>query len=186
MEHQLQKYGDLVTEGTVLIAGWMEGKYTGKKYVHSIGDIEAKVWYEKRIEIPLKETIKNPTGNTETKYSIKFNNFKINFHKRLSNFENYDTMYETKKIKLFTDYYLPIEIIKAVNKEVILEEKSYSLEDSKRIGIQKLEEEFSKENIPIENIKNKQVNTKETENYIEVELIYEVIEKIGSEEKIVF
>jgi len=164
----------------------MEGKYTGKKYVHSIGEIEAKVWYSKTIEIPLKETIKTETGNIEKKYSIKFNNFKINFHKRLSNFKNYDTMYETKKIKLFTDYYLPVEIIKSINKEIILEEKNYSLEEAKKIGIQKLEEEFEKEEIPIEQIQNKQVNTKEKEDKIEIELIYEVIEKIGSEEKIIF
>jgi len=164
----------------------MEGKYTGKKYVHSVGEIEAKVWYTKTINVPLKETKRNQTGNTEKKYSIKFNNFKINFHKRLSNFENYDTMYETKKIKLFTDYYLPIEIIKTINNEVELEEKIYSLEEAKKVGIEKLEEEFQKQEIPTENIQNKHINTKENENEIEVELIYEVLEKIGSEEKIIF
>ncbi len=164
----------------------MEGKYTGKKYVHSIGEIEAKISYTKNIKIPLKETKKNITGNIEKKYSIKFNNFKINFNKRLSNFENYDTMYETKKIKLFTDYYLPIEIIKTVNQEINLEEKIYSLEEAKEIGIQNLEEEFKKEEIDTEKIQNKQVNTKETEEGIEIELTYEVLEKIGSEEKIIF
>jgi len=164
----------------------MEGKYTGKKYVHSIGNIEAKVWYSKKINMPLKETKKIDTGNIENKYSIKFNNFKINFHKKLSNFENYDTMYETKKIKLFTDYYLPIEIIKVINQEVELEERIYSLEEAKEIGIQKLEEEFKKDELVLQNIENRQVNTKERENSIEIELIYEVIEEIGSEEKIVF
>jgi len=179
-------YGELVTEGTVLISGWMEGKYTGKKYVHSVGEIEAKVWYTKTTKVPLKETKKIQTGNIEKKYSIKFNNFKINFYKKLSNFENYDTMYETKKIKLFTDYYLPIEIIKTINNEVELEEKIYSLEEAKKVGIEKLEEEFQKQEIPTENIQNKHINTKENENEIEVELIYEVLEKIGSEEKIIF
>ena len=176
----------MVTEGTVLIAGWMEGKYTGKKYVHSIGEIEAKVWYTKEIKIPLKLNEKKLTGNVEKKYSIKFNNFKINFHKKLSNFENYDTMYETKKIKLFTDYYLPIEIIKTINQEIELEEKIYSLEEAKKIGIEKLEQEFEKDEISLDKITNKQVNTKESESEIEIELIYEVIEEIGSEEKIVF
>lgn len=164
----------------------MEGKYTGKKYVHSVGEIEAKVWYTKNIKIPLKQTNKIETGNIEQKYSIKFNNFKINFHKRLSNFENYDTMYETKKLKLFTDYYLPIEFVKIINKELILEEKIYSLEEAKEFGTQKLEQEFNEEGITLDEIQNKQVNTKETENEIEVELIYEVLEEIGSEEKIVF
>lgn len=179
-------YGDLISEGTILIAGWMEGKYTGKKYVHSVGEIEAKVWYTKNVKVPLKETSKILTGNIEKKYSIKFNNFKINFHKRLSNFKNYDTMYETKKLKLFTDYYLPIEIIKIINQEIELEEKIYSLEEAKQIGVQELEKEFAKEGISLDKIENKQINTKESESEIEVELIYEVIEEIGSEEKIIF
>ncbi len=28
------KVGDIVTEGSILIGGWMEGKYTGTRYVH--------------------------------------------------------------------------------------------------------------------------------------------------------
>jgi len=164
----------------------MEGKYTGKKYVHSVGEIEAKIWYSKNIKIPLNTKKKILTGNTEEKYSIKFNNFKINFHKKLSNFENYDTIYETKKLKLFTDYYLPIELIKTVNQEIKLEEKIYSLEEAIEIGRNTLEKEFEKEKITLKKVINKQINTKEDDNNIEIELIYEVIEKIGSEEKIIF
>jgi len=59
-------------------------------------------------------------------------------------------------------------------------------EEAKKVGIEKLEEEFQKQEIPTENIQNKHINTKENENEIEVELIYEVLEKIGSEEKIIF
>lgn len=29
------KVGDIVTEGSILIGGWMEGKYTGTRYVHA-------------------------------------------------------------------------------------------------------------------------------------------------------
>jgi len=36
------------------------------------------------------------------------------------------------------------------------------------------------------NILNKQVNTYEEEDYIEVEVVYEVLEKIGREEEIIF
>ncbi len=31
----LVKVGDVVTENTILIGGWMEGKYTGVRYVHA-------------------------------------------------------------------------------------------------------------------------------------------------------
>ena len=42
------KVGDCVKEGDVLINGWMEGKYTGIRYVHAEGEIEAKIWYTVR------------------------------------------------------------------------------------------------------------------------------------------
>ena len=52
--------------------------------------------------------------------------------------------------------------------------------------MKKLEKELNEEIKNTENIVNKQVNTYENEGYIEVEVIYEVIEQIGTEEKIIF
>ena len=61
----LVKEGDIVKKGDVIIAGWLEGKYTGKQYVHSQGEIQAKVWYTTTEKINLKETKKIETGNVE-------------------------------------------------------------------------------------------------------------------------
>ena len=66
---QVQK-GDVVKKGTVLISGWIEGKYTGVRYVHSSGEVVAKVWYSQKAKVELKQTIKEKTGNEEKKYSI--------------------------------------------------------------------------------------------------------------------
>ena len=38
------KEGDIVTKGDILIASWIEGKYTGTRYVHAEGEVQAKVW----------------------------------------------------------------------------------------------------------------------------------------------
>ena len=57
----------------------MEGKYTGIRYVHAKGEIQAKVWHTKYKNIPYNATEKTETGNLENHYSIKFNNFEINF-----------------------------------------------------------------------------------------------------------
>lgn len=54
------------------------------------------------------------------------------------------------------------------------------------IGTQKLEEELQKEIENKENIINKKVNVYGNEGYIEVEVIYEVLENIGNKEKIIF
>ena len=37
------KVGDTIREGDILVNGWVEGKFTGIRYVHSKAEIEAKV-----------------------------------------------------------------------------------------------------------------------------------------------
>ena len=71
------KIGDKVQKGDTLIAGYMEGKYTDKRYVHSLGEVEAKIIYRDSICINFNEEIFKKTGKKEKKYEINFNNTKI-------------------------------------------------------------------------------------------------------------
>ena len=181
----LVKEGDVVKKGDILIAGWLEGKYTGRQYVHSIGEVQAKVWYKNTQKVYLQETKKEETGSLETKYSVKINNFQINLHKSIPKFEKYDTIETTEKLKLFSNFYLPIEIVKYEYKEYNEVPIIHSVEEAKEIGIEKAEEEL-KSDIEDKEITDKKINVRTEKDYIEVELIYEVKEEIGLEEKIVF
>ena len=134
--------GTEVKKGDVLIAGYMEGKYTGKNYVNASGEVKAKIIYEQDEKIYKKETKKEQTGNFENKYSIKLNNFK-NFYKTLSKYENYDTMYTSKKIKLFSNFYLPIEIIKYTNFEQRVVNISFNEDEAKIEGQKRAEEKLN-------------------------------------------
>lgn len=180
------KVGDLVKQGTPLVNGWLEGKYTGIRYVHAVADIEAKVWYSKQERINKKQEINLKTGKEEKKFSIKFNNFEINFFKTLSKFENYDTIVENKKLKIFSDFYLPIELKIIQNLEIEKQQVTYSVEELKEINIPRIEKEIEDIIENKKNIVNKQINIQEHKDYIDVEIIYEVLENIGTEEKIVF
>lgn len=180
------KVGDTVNVGTTLINGWMEGKYTGIRYVHARGEIEAKVWHTKSKKISYNSTERIETGNIENKYKIKINNFEINLSKRLSKFQIYDTIDEENKFKIFSDFYLPISLIKTTNKEIQEEQKKYNIEEAKELGIKELQEELEQEIEDKEKIVNKIVNTYEKEDGIEVFVTYEVLENIGTNEKIVF
>lgn len=179
------KVGDTVKAGTTLINGWMEGKYTGLRYVHAKGEIEAKVWYTESTIIPYTSTETIETGNIENSYGIKINDFKINFPKGVSKFEFYDTIEEEKKFRLFSNFYLPISVIKTTNKEV-KEQKTYSQEEAKNIGIEQLEEKLNNKIEDKTKIVNKNVNTYEKQEGLEIYVTYEVLESIGTNEKIVF
>ena len=178
--------GDTVNVGTTLINGWMEGKYTGIRYVHAIGDIEAKVWHTKNTKILYNTTERQETGDIENKYKIKFKNFEINLSKRVSKFKIYDTIDTENKFKIFSDFYLPISLVKTTNTEIEEIQKEYTIEEAKEQGIKQLEEQLDNEIEDKEKIVNEIINTYEKDDGLEVVVTYEVIENIGTNEKIVF
>ncbi len=176
--------GDLVKKGDILIAGYMEGKYTGRYYVNSNGEVKAKIVYAQNEKIYKKETKKQETGNINKKYAIKFNNFKINFYKKLSKFEKYDTIVSSKKLQLFFNFYLPIEFIKYTNYETQEIDVEHNEEEAKEIGKSRAEEKLN--SLINGEIIEKQIEVKEYDRYFIVEVIYTVIEDIGTKEKIEF
>lgn len=178
------KVGDIIEEGDVLIGGYMEGKYTGTRYVHAKGDVKARIWYTKKMESGFVREIIEETGNKKNIYSINFNNFKINLYKSLPNFENYDTINETKKIKLFNNFYLPITIEKTTYIEQKKTMITYGKEELQEILISKLQEQFIQDGIENLNVINKIVNFYDKNSSIEIEMTYEVEENIGIENEI--
>lgn len=182
----LVKVGDVIKSGNIIVGGWLEGKYTGTRYVHAKADIQARVWHSKKEKMTLTQEVEEETGNVKNSYGININNFKINFPKSIPNFENYDTINENKKLKIFSNFYFPIEICKTTYKETQKKCVNYSPEEAKEILLKKLEEELKNEIKDEQNIVNTRVNYKEEEGSITVELIYEVLENIGTNEKIVF
>ena len=180
------KVGDIVEKGMTLVNGYLEGKYTGTRYVHRAAEIEAKIWYTKKEKASLVQQIAVQTGNEEKKYSIKFKKNKINLFKTLSKFEKYDTINEDKKLMLFSNFYLPIEIIKTTNKEYVLQEITYTEEQVIEILTKKLKKELLQEIKEQNNIVNTNINTNLEDGYVEVEVTYEVLENMGIEQEINF
>lgn len=180
----LVKVGDIVKKGDVLVNGKIQGKYTEAIPVHANADIEAKVWYSKKEQRNYRQNIEENTGNEETKYRIKINNLEINLYKTLSNFEKYDTIIENKKISLFSNFYLPVEIVKITNKEKQNYEIFYGKEELKNKITDDLENEL-KASIPREtNIINHYINIGEQDTCLNVEVVYEAVERIGTKEKL--
>lgn len=178
------KEGDIVEEGTILVNGYLEGKYTGIRYVHGSANIEAKIWYTKKEKAPLVQEVPVQTGNEEKKYSIKFKKNQINLFKTLSKFEKYDTINESKRIMLFSNFYLPVELVKTTNKEYELKKKNYTEDELIGVLTEKLKKEIEEGIVDQNNILNVNVNTYSENGYVEVEVTYEVLENIGIEQEI--
>ena len=178
------KIGDNVEQGDILIAGYMEGKYTEKRMVHSLGEIKAKVLYKQTKKIKLNQESYIKTGNTEHKYEVGFNNFKLKLYKTKSKFEYYQTEKEEKKLRLLENFYLPIQIFKITNKEEKKEQKKYNVQEATKIAINDLTQILDEQIENKQNIVNKNVEKEEKESSVIVTLIYEVEENIGENRKI--
>lgn len=176
--------GDEVKSGDVLISGTMEGKYTGVQNVHPVGTVIGKVLYKERARGYYKQCKKIQTGNVENKYAIKLNKFAIFFSKKLSKFEIYDTIRTGKKLKISSNFYLPIQFEKITNYEVKNEKIEYTVDEAKEQAINEAKNKLNDSIGNNEGIVNVYINTDENEEYVDVEVTYEVLENIGTEEKI--
>ena len=164
--------------------GIIQGKYMEPIYVNSSAEIEGKTWYSKAKEEKFIQEEENRTGSIENKYAIKFNNFEINLYKTLSKFENYDTIREENKLSFFSNFYLPIQIIKITNFEKKIDKVEYSENELKTKIIKDLEKDLNFEIGEDKNIINKYINYKKLDDGLRLELVYEVLENIGTKEKI--
>lgn len=179
--------GDTVKEGDLLVEGIMEGKYTGNRFVHAEADILAKVWYTKEREKDIKTEFYTYTGNDEKKYQIKVSDFKIIFNKSLPKFKKYDTIESVKKVKLFSNYYIPVEVKTITYKEQKKEYKEYTIDElSNELQNELKEELLTENNISEEDVIEFIPNVISTENSVKVKLTCVVKEKIGTYKQLIY
>ena len=179
--------GDVIKKGDLLVEGVMEGKYTGKRYVHAEAMVWAKVWYVKEEEMALTQEYLIETGDVENRYEINIKDFKINFNKSLPKFEKYDTIEAVKKVKLFSNYYIPIEIKTITYKEQMKKVKEYTVDElSNELQIKLKQELLTENKISEENVIEYITNVTELKNGIKVKVTCVVKEKIGSYEQLIY
>ena len=172
-----------VKKGDVLIAGYMQGKYTDTRYLHALGEVKATISYEKTKEFSYVEEEYYETGNKNKKYELSIGDKNFKLYKKLTKFEFYKTQKTENNLKFAKNFYLPIKITKLENYERIKETKKYSLEDSIKRATEQLEKEMQENIENKENIINKNVVTDPKENTVIVKLIYEVEENIGEDQR---
>ena len=171
--------GDSVAVGDLLVEGVMEGKYTGQRTVKPDGEIIIQNEVQIKKTKAFKTFEKEKTGNVENKVEIYINNFKINFNKTLLKFQNYDTIRENRKIKLFSNYYIPVTFSFLKNEEWNLVEKIYTREELEIMLADEIEKEFESKYdvLSFEKI-DREINYSESEEGLTATAVYKVQEKI--------
>lgn len=163
----------------------MEGKYTGQRSVNSDADIYALSTYEKERKEAFIQQEEVRTGEFKKNVEIYLHNFKINFKKGVPKFENCDTIKAYKKLKLFSNYYIPIEIVNVTHYELEKNFKTYTEEELTAKITNLLQKEFEEE-VELSQEESKvetKVDSVADEEGVTVKIVYSVEEKIGTKDR---
>jgi similar to stage IV sporulation protein len=115
------KPGDIVKRGQLLVKG-IQGKEGSTYLVHAKGEVVAKTFYEHFVEIEIKGTKKERTGNKNENIYITVAGKKIYIKKSLNKFDNYDKIYNNKGLIKKERYFEIKETAFELNKEAVVEE----------------------------------------------------------------
>ena len=177
------KKGDMVYEGDTLISGIIPSEYIKEKYVNAQGEVLAKVWYKDNINVDFYEENIEHTGNETKIFGTNLINKKIFFGKLSTNYKEYDTIINESKLSV-KGHELPIVIYeyKIIEKETKSISRTYdeAVQYANEVLEMNISQEFNKDTV----ILNKNNNITQYNGGINVEVIYECLEQIGTKEKI--
>lgn len=183
--------GTYVKPGDILISGIVPVKSTAygtpdvdttERYVHSEGEVYARIPYRLTYYQERYRDIKTPTGNSLVGFRIEIGSFKLNSANILNHYDN--SVYEEAKL-IHTVRPFPVSFGIAKIDEVIVTEQERSQEDIEKEGNRQARLAI-RENLP-ENVQilNKSLKFSPGENIIGVAIMLEALEKIGMEKEIV-
>jgi similar to stage IV sporulation protein len=114
----VKKEGDVVKKGDLLVSGTADSKTGGTRLIHSQADIIAFTWYEETGEFPLEKTVTEKTGEAEKRYMLAVGGKEFTvFPFRKIRFQEYTEKKNTRILRLWGDFYLPLSFVSSVCEE---------------------------------------------------------------------
>ena len=175
--------GDVVNSGDILISGIIKKESLPTRLVNSKGEVYIKTWYTHKETAQLERDIISYTGNTENKFGIEIQNYKINFGNTSTKFEKYDTIVAKNKLNLLGIFELPIALEQITYKEIDVETVKYTKNQAINLAVRTIENKMAEKVKGIE-IVNKDIKVIEGEKDITVVVTLECIEKVGIKRKL--
>ena len=176
-----KKINDYVKKGEVIISGAITKNDEVKNKITADGFVYAEVWYKTDVNMPYYYREEKLTGKSKTRLKFQFLNKKI----CILCFNKYKTYKESETL-LFNNKLLPIKLYISKDSETILNEHLYSPEDAVDAAIEASNKKLGKTLKKDEKIlSSKVINTREYENYINVEIFYKVYENITDYSEII-
>ncbi len=175
------KKGDIVKKGQILISGNVKREQSPTRFVHAVGEVHARTYYEKIQSMSIFKAKKVKTGRKFTKRIIKLGETSFSMSRRNVPFDKYLVEVENKSLTKWRNIRVPVEIVNERYFEII-EQKIKVPEDV----IKKSLKDFLLINvikdIPEDGrIMKSSIDYKKEGSTIRGHLIVEVLEAIGVE-----
>jgi len=178
--------GEMVRKGQILISGMIKEDEKVIRLAQAKGEVRARIFHNKKIDVPLIQIKKVETGLTSKITKLKVDNYEIPIKRNGQVFDNYRLETERKTILRWRNKKPIIELITEKYYELNEEKVFIGVEKAFEIGKNILEKEMTKTikgNFQIVN-KNFEKRLKEDDNIVEVGLTVETIERIDSKGRI--
>ncbi|WP_053957565.1 sporulation protein YqfD [Inediibacterium massiliense] len=180
----LVQRGDIVKKGQRLITGQIQREEIDTRYVHALGEIFARTYYEKEDEISLSEIKKIKTGKKFTRRIAKIGNNQIILSLEEIPYKNVIIERRNKRLLNWRNIQIPVEFITEDYYEVIQKKETINESIAKDALVEKMTVDLVK-NIPQNaSILNQDIVFSKKGNKIKGKLIIEVLEEIGEQQKI--
>ena len=177
--------GDIIKPGQILITGVLYRENLETRYVHALGEIYAKTYYEENDEIALIKNEKIKTGNMFKRRVLKIGNSQIALSFDEIPYSNVIIEKRNNRVPPWRNIKIPVEIII----EEYYETKDISVSIEKTVGEKALQEKILVKlmnKIPINaSILDQRLTIHQEDNILQGKLIIEALEQIGVQKKII-
>lgn len=173
-----------VRQGELIISGVIDSVPVGARYVHADGAVYAKTWHTLSVDIPLTETVRNPTGRTKNLYSLYLFGWRLNLYgKGGISYETYDTITENRMLGIPNGPTAPLGIIKDQLIEISPEERELTYDEALQRGTEQLRAQVLEQN-PGAEILDEVRTAQEVDGTLRVSVEFTCKEQIAKQEAI--
>lgn len=170
--------GDFIDEGDLLISSMVTDENGEVRYVHSLGEVHAKIIYRFMITEEKTEIIKKETGKQQYGMNLRIGDMNINSGTLFLSFDHYRRK-ESEIFKFFTPFPMKFCFVEYEDLDVTVRERQKEeIEESIMVKVKALIEQNIPQNAEIA---NKDLMFDQEKNIIKVRVMIEAIEEIGQE-----
>jgi len=171
--------GSTVRKGQLLVSGVIEHEGIGVRYVHAMGEVLARTWFEGRGKAPLKDSMRVPTGRKAVRKYIQMGSIRVKVQEAPIPFKKFEKVVNKQKL-LGENLFLPAELVVEEYHEVKETHKKMAIDQVRQLAQERAWKDVQQKIPQNAKVVDKKVRfSMIEEEFIEAVMYVETLEPIG-------